>query len=150
MDLSKFEGKSDEGAELVVLHPGTGEPTNIVIKLAGHDSAAWRRAQHELAARVLKKQASKDGVAEAFAQREGNTAKLLASVTISWENLEEHGESVPFSPANAERIYAAHAWLAEQVDRFVGNRANFFRSVESAASRGGEGGDSASPASEGS
>jgi hypothetical protein len=149
MDLTEFKGKSDEGAELVVLHPGTGERLDVVIQLAGHDSEAWRRAQHELAASVLKKQKTGDGIAEAFEQRESNTAKVLASVTLGWTGIEEDGREVPFSKSNAVRLYKTYPWLREQVDRFVGNRANFFRSVESAALGGGEGGDAASPTTEG-
>lgn len=136
MDMQRFKGKADAGAEMVVVDPGTGEPTDAVIRLAGADSQAWRRANHELATRLLK--SSRGKIDKAFDEREANTAEMLASVTLGWQNIEEMGKELVYTPEAAKKLYLVYPWLAEQADNFIGNRANFFRPIAAEAPGGDE------------
>jgi hypothetical protein len=149
VDFKGFEGKSDDGAEMTVTHPGTGEPTDAVIRLAGIDSEAWRSASHKLSDRVIKEGGGKVDVARAFERSEEHVSELVASVTISWENVKDGGPELKCTRENAKRLYMKYPWLREQVNRFAGNRANFFRSVEAAAPDRDEGADRAAAPPEG-
>lgn len=137
MDLQDFAGKADAGVEMVVAHPGTGEPTDAAITLAGVDSQAWRRANHELASRLLK--SSRGKIDKTFGEREANTAEMLASVTLRWRNVEDEGKQLVCTPEIAKKLYLDYPWLAEQVDSFIGNRANFFCPVAAQAPGSNEG-----------
>jgi hypothetical protein len=148
MDLAPFDGKADDGAEMVVMHPGTGDATDAVITLAGMDSRAWRAASHKLRSNVFSDGADQDRVVKAFEMSEQHVAELLASVTLSWKNVKDGGPDLECTRENAKKLYVKYPWLREQVNRFAGNRANFFRSIKAAAPSGDEGAGSAAAASE--
>ena len=144
MDFKPFEGKSDDGAVMTVMHPGTGEPTDVTITLAGTDSKLWRSAVREFNQRNLKRAVNPgDMVGQAFDQLDKNREDLLASVTLSWINVELDGKLQECTHANARKLYKAYSWLLEQVNLFVGDRANFFRSVDSQGIGGDEGASAA-------
>ena len=60
-------------------------------------------------------------------EAEGND--LLAALTKGWKLVDLDGNpiDVPFSQENARELYAltAVAWLRDQVDEYIGDRANF-------------------------
>ena len=154
MNMGEFDGKSDKGAEMVMRHPGTGEPTDATITLAGIDSKVWRRAFGESRRRTI--QASRDSnatPASIAAEVEASKPGVMATITLSWKNIERDGQAIKCTKANARKLYDEAPWLLEQVSAFVENRANFFRGADggdaSSAEAGSEGADAASPAAEG-
>jgi hypothetical protein len=70
--------------------------------------------------------------------------ELLSRVTLSWENVEVNGESLECTPENAKKLYEEYYWLLQQVDTFVGERANFFR-PDDAPALGSDQGSSSTP-----
>ena len=128
MDLSKLDTKplAEKGTDLTLLHPGTGEPLDIVITLMGSDSKAYRAVQHEIQNQNIKATKPK---ADFSKDRESGVIKRLAAVTGSWVNMENNGEPIECTPDNAEMVYSDFRWMADQVVAHVENRANFLPSA---------------------
>ena len=144
MDLSVFDGPSDDGADLTVLHPGTGEPTDMTIKLAGTDSKLWRQARREAGRRAM--DSARDGGKSNVLEMSDKTAAFtLSRVTLSWRNCEFNGKSLQCTQENAAMLYEKLPWLREQVDRFVSNRSRFFRPGGPGDTGRSEGTDGAAP-----
>ena len=149
MDFKPFDGPADAGADLVVLDPGTLEPTDVVITLAGQDSKAWRRATREAGRRAM--DSVRDGGGrKALELTESNGTFVLARATLAWKNVELDGKQLECTQANAEMLYSTFPWLREQVDRFVGDRSRFFCPARGVDTGGGTGTGQADAPAEGS
>lgn len=122
-DLDKIE-LIEEGSEMVVVHPVTFEPLKddkggvASIRLAGMDSAMYRKAANIIANRRTKGNRPQKMTVERFQQ---DTIELICKCTISWTNLVIGGK-VPKTP---EEIYEGRKWLKEQADIFIHDRANY-------------------------
>jgi hypothetical protein len=55
----------------------------------------------------------------------------LAVATVAWSGIKRNGEPVACDFQEVRKLYAEHRWLREQVDSFVGERANFLTSSQS-------------------
>lgn len=129
MDLSNFDLTGSE--ELELRHPGTGLPLEndegeaMTITLVGIDSSEWRQAQRKLTNRRLSlARKGQQSALDADALEEEGIDTLVAC-TKGWAGIQLDGEPLPFSAENARKLYTRFVWIREQVDRFVGNRANF-------------------------
>jgi len=124
LDMTKF---ADEGATLEILHPATLEPLlhngePVTITLLGQDSSVFRaEIQRRAKAQMNKRQKIDiDKVA-------GDSADLLAVLTVNWYGIEEGGKELECNRENAKGVYEKYGWLRQQVDEFIGDRANFFK-----------------------
>lgn len=126
MDLTKLNltEASEIGAELELEHPITGEKLDAVIHLAGTDSAAYRGKQKEIQSKRIAKLAR--GKKADFSNSDDEECELLASCTLGWSGIFNGKEEVKFSHAAAKKLYLESYWIREQVDSFIGDRANFF------------------------
>lgn len=126
-DLAKLDTSktAEEGAELHVAHPATGEDLGIKISLIGMDSKTFRDISKSRATASLKKK-SRD---IDLYQGEAESIDLLAKCTKGWEGITEDGIEVKFSYENAVKLYTKYLWLKEQVDRFIVDRSNFLPSA---------------------
>lgn len=126
-DLSQLDTSkgAEEGRELVIKHFQTGEPVGITLRVHGADSAAYRdcmrRQQRQIADRMAKNRKLRLTVDE----MEANGLELLAAVTIGWSPFDLDGKDFPWSEENAAALYRRFPWIRDQVDEFVGDRANF-------------------------
>ena len=116
---------AEEGAELLVSHPTTGEDLGIKIVLIGTDSKTFRDISKTRATASLKKK-SRDIDLD---QGEVESIELLAKCTKGWEGITEDGIEVKFTYENAVKLYTKYLWLKEQVDRFIVDRSNFLPSA---------------------
>lgn len=127
MDLNDINltEKSDAGAELTLEHPVTGDKLEgMKIMLAGSDSKAFRAKQKEInSARITRMMKRKSS---SLQNSDDDECELLAACTLGWSGIVAGGEELAFSNAAAKNLYMEHNWIREQVDEFVGNRANFF------------------------
>lgn len=131
MDFSKIDvtAAADKGALMHVEHPATREPLYdkagkpITMLLAGQDSRLWKSEQ----AKISEKYAGRKKYNAASLQRD--SIELLASVTLQWNGIEWEGKPLECNRENARMLYAERAWVMEQVDAFVAERANFFTSA---------------------
>jgi len=112
---------AEEGAELRVAHPTTGEDLGIQITLIGTDSKTFR----DISTASLKKKSREIDLD----QNEAESVELLAKCTKGWSGITESGKEVPFSYENAVKLYTKYLWLREQIDRFMADRSNFLPSA---------------------
>lgn len=126
MNFSDFDTSelATGGVDMTVLHPATLEETEATIKLCGTDSEQFKnatkaQAEANASSGKKKKALSREAIDEA-------TCQILADCTLEWSNVEENGKTLPFTRENALALYRRHAWLREQVNVFIGDRANFF------------------------
>lgn len=122
-DLFDFRTVSDvSSGEMTVKLPG-GQPTSMVITLAGPESpdrkarafALMRRKRAEM------KRTGEMPLADPEDDYRDETAELVSS-TLGWT-----GSAVPYSPAAAQALYAdpARAWLRLQVREALARRELF-------------------------
>ena len=126
-DLAKLDTAkvAEEGAELRVAHPTTGEDLGITITLIGTDSKTFRDISKSRATASLKKKTREIDLD----QNESDAVELLAKCTKGWPGITENGKQVAFSYENAVQLYTKYLWLREQIDRFMADRANFLPSA---------------------
>jgi len=131
MDLESInlEQKSEEGASLHLEHPVTGAPLEhegkpMVIVLAGADSKVYRNKQKDFQNRRLKNLSR--GKKADYSNLDSENIELLAACTLSWSGIVAGGKELKYSPSAARELYEKHNWIKEQVEAFVGERANFF------------------------
>ena len=120
---------ADVGVDMTIRNPATGLPMDgETITLLGRDSKVYRDhvARRE---RALLDHVNNTRKAPKLShdQIKHQAIEDLVILTTGWNLTSEDGQPLPFSKEAARDIYAAHemAWLREQVEEFVGDRANF-------------------------
>lgn len=120
---------ADDGAALNIIHPETEEVIDgMTITLLGQDSKVYRKLQ------MAKQQAALNRMAKGKKAIDLDAEKLsedsiddLVKLTTGWAGFSLDGKELEFTPENVRMVYTDWAWIKEQVQEFVGNRANFFR-----------------------
>ena len=125
-DLST-ETLAEEGVWCRITHPKTGEDTDIEILLIGTDSKKYREAQNKIVSKRLNNQNVKVEPETLEIQQ----CKLLAAATLAWKNMVIGGKEYPFNENNAFLLYKNpyYSTIKTQVDKFLGNDANFLKAV---------------------
>ena len=127
MSLEDFNLKdgAEAGAELTLENPKTGELTEIVIHLVGSDAAVFRNKQKEIQSKAISKLAR--GKTKGLEQTDDDECSLLAVSTLGWSGMvDSNNDEIKFSIAEAKAIYLKYPSIKEQVNSFIGDRANFF------------------------
>tara|TARA_R110000868_G_scaffold29270_4_gene108860 strand:+ start:1982 stop:2389 length:408 start_codon:yes stop_codon:yes gene_type:complete len=120
---------ADDGAVLNIVHPETEEVIEgMTITVLGQDSKIYRKLQ------LGKQQAALNRMSKGKKALDLDAEKLsedsiddLVKITIGWTGLSLDKKELEFTPENVRTVYTEWAWIKEQVQEFVGNRANFFR-----------------------
>lgn len=121
---------AEKGSAMVVRHPVTDEDLTdakgkpVTITLLGNHSREFRQKVDEMSRRQNKRRNS-DNLTLAEAER--RAAELLAAVTVSWSGVEWEGQKLECNRENAEMLYRELPWVRTQVDEFVGDVGNFFK-----------------------
>tara|TARA_R110002126_G_scaffold148502_1_gene294485 strand:- start:384 stop:791 length:408 start_codon:yes stop_codon:yes gene_type:complete len=120
---------ADDGAVLNIVHPETEEVIEgMTITVLGQDSKIYRKLQ------LGKQQAALNRMSKGKKALDLDAEKLsedsiddLVKITIGWTGFSLDKKELEFTPENVRTVYTEWAWIKEQVQEFVGNRANFFR-----------------------
>jgi len=112
----------DEGADVTILSPVDGKPTDVVIRIKGMDSKTWREAKKNQTQKIIDARA--DDKMDTL-DYDLMDAEALADVTISWSNITKDGKEYHFNRENAVNLYANAPDVKDQLIEFLGNRANF-------------------------
>ena len=112
----------EEGAEVRLTSPITGKKTDCYITVAGIDSKRFRAAQRKQKRDIL------DAVKSGDDMDSIPEYGLLVESCLSWRGLEDDkGNEWKFSKENATALFENSPLIAEQVDRFLTDRANFIK-----------------------
>ena len=112
MDINQLDTRSIHGAgSEMQVKDQLGNETDVFIKVVGVDSKLWRE--------IIKESARKTD-SEKF-----NGNELLAKACLDFRGLETDGKEIPFSYESMLNLLEIAPYIAEQLDRFIGNRANF-------------------------
>ncbi|MEM1287133.1 MAG: hypothetical protein AAGH60_02150 [Pseudomonadota bacterium] len=125
MDLNTILANAtdqEKGRDFELLHPASGEPAGITLRIAGPDSEAQRRAALAMSDE-LAEMADIEGRVKAE-HREAARLNSLARCVLSW-NVEVDGQALPFSHENVLRFLKSAAWVADQVDQFAADRSPY-------------------------
>ncbi|MEO1108260.1 MAG: hypothetical protein AAFX90_10090 [Pseudomonadota bacterium] len=132
MDLSNFDVRSaaDEGADLHLKHPATGEPlfakdgkTPFTIRVLGRDAEVVQKA-----VQTSNEQRAKGEIDETDAAR-----MVLASTVAGWhEEMMLDGKPLRYSPKNAAVLLSdpRSDWIEEQIAPFSLSRRNFAQNMK--------------------
>lgn len=127
-DLASFDGLSkaqEDGIDVPILHPTTGEEIGIVIRVCGPDSERQRKAvQKQVDDRLRRRSAKPMTGAEVT---EAGVRTVVACV-LGWNHVVLDGRDVPFSVDNAVSLFQRFPWIFEQVNMAAGDRASFLKS----------------------
>ncbi len=125
-DLASLDSaaKAEDGAELEVLHPISGEKLGIAIRLAGTDSAVHRKATTAIASRRTKGGFRRNINLDDL---QAESIEILARCTLSWSGVVLDGKDGPPSKEAAAALYTRFPWLREQVETFISDRANYLQ-----------------------
>lgn len=141
MDISKINiiKAANEGIDVDIVNPATGEKTDLKIKVTGAMSTAYKDDMILLLADIedFKEQNKPDDKASRKVKAEYEiklnkfddelTAKFLAKYTIDWSGMEENGKPVKFSTKEAERIYYEYPIIRGQVQKAMMDISNFIK-----------------------
>ncbi len=122
MEIDAFEVSKDP-VPLTLLHPSTGEKTDIVLQVISPDSPEFKRLSLEEARKGLSKKAEAGEIVEKMIRR---SSEMAATVITGWEGIKLKGKVYKYSRANAIKLLDDFPWIATQLDAFLKNRENFF------------------------
>lgn len=127
-DLSQFADLAqaqEDGIDVDILHPKTGEKLGITIRVAGPDSDRQKKARNAINNERLRMSRNKRLTAP---ELEADSLKITAASIISWDGVIENGEAVSLNTENAAAILTRYPFIREQLDSAVGDRAGFIKS----------------------
>lgn len=122
--ISAFAVFSPLVADLTLAHPGTGEPTDIVLQLIGPECAEYRAKHRELQQKNILK-SKKENTDPTLAEFDAQNIELMATCVKGWDA--QHFDGKPCTAANVIEVLTNLVPLREQVARFLEDRKNFFR-----------------------
>jgi hypothetical protein len=122
----------NKAAEIEIKHPVTGAPTGVFISVLGKDSDAYRSIVRGMADETLKRQAMGKNDSATLEKLEQKNIEALVAVTTGWRTGDEafvvvKGEQLPFTSANARRVYSELLPVRDQVAEAINNLENFMR-----------------------
>ena len=104
----------NEGSEVQILDQN-GNKTNLHIKVVGMDSTAFRKHTKRYQKAYLEALRSNKEFDEDSLSIQG-----LVDCTVSWRGVDEK-----FSKKLCEKLYSQAPYIKDQIDTFMGDRANF-------------------------
>lgn len=100
----------------------------LTLKVLGRDSRAYQTAVFEMGQARIARIGQGGNAGTTMEEAEANTIAILVKCTVGWTNfLDREGIPVPFGATAAADLYRFFPAIRDQVDAFIGNRANFLQ-----------------------
>lgn len=115
----------EAGAEVNILSPADGTPTDFFIKIQGADSKAWRREKKRQTSKMISAKSENKLDELDYDQMD---IEALVAVTMDWKGITKGGKKYECTPENARALYEQSPDIVEQLLRFLGDSANFIKS----------------------
>lgn len=117
--------------EYTLKNPKTGQPTDIVLTLAGPEHPLRKKRQFERIRRMRKEmqRVGKLTLADP-AEEEQDEAEFLADCILGWNKMPRKGGDLPYSKEAAQQLMndSERRWLRDQVKSAVEEREAFIAS----------------------
>jgi hypothetical protein len=129
MDLATLEPKP--GATITLRHPVSGEPlvddknVPVTIDIVGVDSPQFQTRRRSIANKRLTAAGNRKSRMTAEDLEVEAIGTLVSCVTGWSSNLELGGRPLEYSRTNARELLTRLAWVREQIDEAIADRANF-------------------------
>lgn len=126
-DLSDFADLirvQDDGIDVDILHPKSGESIGMTIRVAGPDSERQKKARTAVNNDRLLKLRNKRVTAT---ELESDNLKVVAASIISWSGVIENGQTVMLTTESATDILTRYPFILDQINSMVGDRAGFIK-----------------------
>lgn len=118
--------KSNMGVEMEIIHPGTGEPTGAFLTVCGEDSELHATAMNIVSRRRIKAQRRSGQVTIDNDDIQHGLMTIAIHCVTGWRGvLDDDGQPLPFSRAELRRVLTDYKFILEDVNAFIGDRANF-------------------------
>lgn len=131
MDLSQFAAlQPADGSAQMELRDVSGQPvlkadgTPITITLLGKDSDAWTKHENAMGDSRLNQRGQHRLKMERL---KAENVAGYAKCTVSWDGIGLGEETTACTYENALKLYTAFPAIRDQVDEFMGERANFLK-----------------------
>lgn len=125
MDLATLDthAAGNAGTWLEILHPVTRAPIGVRVKVHGRDSDRVREAVERQERETLEAARSNRPAPD----KKTRDAQIWAAATTDWEGVEFEGAPMPFSEANALKLYGhpGLGWFVAQVAAAVMDHGRF-------------------------
>jgi len=121
--LSGLTSDQENGTEVVILHPGSGEPIGIKMQVAGPDSKRQKAATSLIVAERTEMRLRRITAA----RLEDENIRVAAASIISWSGVIENGKEIEYSPSAALGLLTRYPFIREQIVSYSGDRANFLK-----------------------
>ncbi|MGP2493505.1 hypothetical protein ACTDI4_17980 [Mesorhizobium sp. PUT5] len=121
MDLAAIKPNT---SKVEIIHPGSGDPTGLVIEVMSQESPAVRKILRRQTDRMIKRRGKKM-TAE---QIEEDAIERLAASVVGWEwkgNAAFGGKKLDCTPENVATVLGV-SWIKGQVQEAVADEAEFF------------------------
>lgn len=112
----------EAGAEVNILSPVNGSPTDVFIKIKGPDSKEWRREKKRQTSKIIQAK-SEDKMDEL--DYESMDIEALVSITIDWKNITKGGKPFKCTKVNAKALYSQSPSIVNQLLTFLSDGENF-------------------------
>lgn len=110
----------EEGAEVQLKNPATGEKLDCFITIKGLDSKTFRKASRKKQRAMLAAMASGEETDE-----DALDVEALVDATVNWRGFTDGGKDYEFTPERAKKLYSQSPGIRQQLDSFLSNRRNF-------------------------
>jgi hypothetical protein len=122
---------SESGIDIELVHPATGEGLDAWVRVRGKDS----RTVQNHARKVVNDMQKREKIAKGKNKDADMSIEELEMLAveraviriISWRDIEEDGQPVPFTVENATRVLKDNPWIREQVLENSDDLTGFFR-----------------------
>ena len=115
------QADSNRGFEFQVFDDA-GEKIDWFITVCGVDSDAYREKQNEQRRRNIVDINRTKSMVQTMSRAESDAVELIAAATTGWRGADA---IVPYSPAEALRVYTEFPQVRMQADQNINERANF-------------------------
>lgn len=128
-DLSSFgDGllrAQEEGIEVDILNPKTGDPIGLTVKICGPDSDRSRRIRRQQIEERVRRRKPMSAV-----DLEADGLKIIAASVMSWnfkEGVTIDGKVPACTPSEIEAVLRRFPFIRDQLDVAAGDRAGFMK-----------------------
>lgn len=127
-DLAEIQAEAKQENVLEILHPVSQIGIGLKIRIASPDSEKYRKLAQAMRTKIQAMMQRNKGKMPPTEVIEEESQKVLIGAVLGWEGATWGGQPFECTPDNVKQLFDALPWIKEQVDEYLGNRANFFKS----------------------